>query len=71
MLPDLFEQVLWCIALLSKNKMFCFKTKGDASHWMGNFYKETTYDGESITAVMVSTSDKSTSVRYQALGFKW
>jgi hypothetical protein len=50
--------------------MFCFKTKGDASHWMGDFYKETTYDGESIMTVMVSTSDKSTSIRYQALGFK-
>jgi hypothetical protein len=37
---------------------------------MGDFYKETTYDGESITTVMVSTSEKSTSIRYQALGFK-
>jgi hypothetical protein len=32
------------------------------------FYKEKTYDGESITAVMGSTSEKCTSVRYQTLG---
>jgi hypothetical protein len=58
------------LSLAFEKKMFCFKTKGDASHWMGDFYKETTYDGESIMTVMVSTSDKSTSIRYQALGFK-
>jgi hypothetical protein len=35
-----------------------------------DFYKEKTYDGESITAVMGSTSENGTSVRYQTLGFK-
>jgi hypothetical protein len=34
------------------------------------FYKENTYDGESIMAMMDSTSDKGTFVRYQTLGFK-
>jgi hypothetical protein len=23
------------LSLALENKMFCFKTKGDASHWMG------------------------------------
>jgi hypothetical protein len=36
----------------------------------GKFYKEKNYDGESIMAVMGSTSEKSTSVRYQTLSFK-
>jgi hypothetical protein len=35
----------------------------------GNFYKEKNYDGESIMAMMGSTSKKSTSIRYQFLGF--
>jgi hypothetical protein len=34
-----------------------------------NFTKKT-YDGESITTVMDSTSEKGTSDRYQALGYK-
>jgi hypothetical protein len=52
---------------LALNKMFlnkkgCFTLDGD-------FYKEKTYDGESIMVVMGSTSEKSISVRYQTLGF--
>jgi hypothetical protein len=37
--------------------MFCFKTKGDVSDWMGSFQKKR-LDGESIMAVMSSTSEK-------------
>jgi hypothetical protein len=37
--------------------MFCFKTKGDASQWMGIFTKKTC-DGGSIRALMGSTSEK-------------
>jgi uncharacterized protein YegJ (DUF2314 family) len=57
------------LSLAIENKMFCLK-KSDISHWMGIFYQEKSYDGESITAVMGSTSKKSTSTRYQTLGFK-
>jgi hypothetical protein len=52
-----------------ENKMICFE-KGDASHWMANFYKQKTYDGGSIIVVMGSTSEKCTSVWYQTLGYK-
>jgi hypothetical protein len=38
-------------------------------HTGWDFYKENTNDGGSITAVMGSTSEKSTFVRYQTLGF--
>jgi hypothetical protein len=40
-----------------EKQMFCFKTKGDASQWMGMFSK-IKLDGGSIMAVMGSTSDK-------------
>jgi hypothetical protein len=50
--------------------MFGFKTKSDTSYWMGIFTKKNNYDGESIRALMGSTSEKSTSARYQTLGFK-
>jgi hypothetical protein len=56
------------LSLAVENKMFCFE-KGDASHWMGIFTKKR-LDGESIMAVMGSTSEMGTSVRYQTLGFK-
>jgi hypothetical protein len=46
------------LSLALENKMFCFKTKGDASYWMGIFTKKNTYDGESIMAMMGSTSEK-------------
>jgi hypothetical protein len=49
--------------------MFLFP-KDDASHGMRIFYKEKTDDGGTITAMMDSTSEKSTSARYQTLGFK-
>jgi hypothetical protein len=55
------------LSLALENKMFCFKTKGDASHWMGIFTKGKTYDGKSIMAMMGSTSKKCTSVKCQAL----
>jgi hypothetical protein len=28
------------LSLALENKMFCFKTKGDASYWMGIFTKK-------------------------------
>jgi hypothetical protein len=28
------------LSLALENKMFCFKTIGDASHWMGTFTKK-------------------------------
>jgi hypothetical protein len=40
-----------------ENKMFCFKQKV-MLHKGWEFYKEKTYDGESIMAVMGSTSKK-------------
>ena len=39
-------------------QMFCFETKGDASCGMVIFTKKNTCDGESIMAVMGSTSEK-------------
>jgi hypothetical protein len=50
--------------------MFCFFKKGDASFGMGDFSNKR-LDGESIMVVMGSTSEKSTSAKYQTLGFKW
>jgi hypothetical protein len=38
-----------------EKQMFCFKTKGDASQWMGCLSK-VKLDGGSIMAVMGSTS---------------
>jgi hypothetical protein len=38
---------------------------------METFTNKKTYDAESITVVMGSTSKKSTSVMYQTLGLKW
>jgi hypothetical protein len=38
--------------------MFCFKTKGDASQWMGIFLQRKTCDDGSIMAMMGSTSEK-------------
>jgi hypothetical protein len=40
-----------------EKQMFCFKTKGDASQWMGCFQK-IKLDGGSIMAMMGSTSRK-------------
>jgi hypothetical protein len=51
-----------------ENKMFCFKQKV-MLHMGWGFYKKNTYDGESIMTMMGSTSEKSTSARYQNLGF--
>jgi hypothetical protein len=48
--------------------MFCFK-KVMLHTGMGVFTKKT-FDGESITTMMDSTSEKSTSDRYQVLGYK-
>jgi hypothetical protein len=48
--------------------MFCFK-KVVLHTGMGVFTKKT-YDGESITAMMDSTPEKSTSDRYQIFGYK-
>jgi hypothetical protein len=46
------------LSLALEKKIFCFKTKGDASYWMEIFTKKITYDGESIMAMMGSTSEK-------------
>jgi hypothetical protein len=40
-----------------ENKMFCFKQKVMLHMGWGLFYKEKTCDGESIVAVMGSTSE--------------
>jgi hypothetical protein len=40
-----------------EKQMFCFKTKCDASHWMGCFSK-IKLDGGSIMAMMGSTLEK-------------
>jgi hypothetical protein len=48
--------------------MFCFK-KVMLHTRMGVFTKKT-YDGESMMVVMDSTHEKSTSDRYQVLGYK-
>jgi hypothetical protein len=50
--------MIFMILSFALEKMFCFKTDCDASNWMGIFYKEKTYDGGSIMAVMGSTSEK-------------
>jgi hypothetical protein len=55
-------------SLALENKMFCFK-KVMLHTGMGIFTKKT-YDGEFITTVMDSTPEKSTSVKYQTLGYK-
>jgi hypothetical protein len=46
-----------------------FLNKDDASYGMGSFPKKR-LDGESIMAMMGSTSERCTSDRYQTLSFK-
>jgi hypothetical protein len=58
------------LSLALEDKMFCLKTKGDASHWMGIFTKKKTYDGGSITTVMGSTSEKKYLCQVLNFGFK-
>jgi hypothetical protein len=56
LLPDLLK-VFLCLALLYKTKCFVLN-KRCCFILDGSFYKEKTYDGESIMAVMGSTSEK-------------
>jgi hypothetical protein len=56
---------LWCLALLRKQKCFVLKRWCFTLEW--EFLQRETYDVESFTVVMGSTSEKSTSARYQAL----
>jgi hypothetical protein len=51
-----------------ENKMFCF-TKDDASKWVGCFSK-TKLDGESIMAMMGSTSEKMYLYQVPTFGFE-
>jgi hypothetical protein len=53
---------------LEKTKCFVLKQKL-MLHTGWEFLQKKTYDGESIMVVMGSTSAKSTSIRYQTLGF--
>jgi hypothetical protein len=52
-----------------ENKMFCSKQKVMLRMGWG-FYKENTYDGESIMAVMGSTSKKMYLCQVPNFGFK-
>jgi hypothetical protein len=56
------------LSLALENKMFCFKKV--MLHTGIGFFTKKTYDGESITTVLDSTPEKSTSVRYQILDYK-
>jgi hypothetical protein len=56
------------LSLALENKMFCFKKV--MLHTGMRIFTKKTYDGEYITIVMDSTPKKSTSVRYQILGYK-
>jgi hypothetical protein len=64
------KRILWCLALLYKNKMFCFKTKGDASYWMGIFTKKRLVMVNPSGPWWVQHLKRCTSARYQTLGFK-
>jgi hypothetical protein len=67
----LWKGFLWFLALLLKNKMFYFKTKGDASHWMGIFTKKRLVMLNPSGPWWVQHLKRCTSLRYQTLGCKW
>jgi hypothetical protein len=56
------------LSLALENKIFCFKKV--MLHTRMGFVTKKNYDVESILAVMDSTPKKSTSGRYQTLGYK-
>ena len=56
LIPVLLKS-FFMLSLALENKMVCFLKKDDASYGMGSFEKKR-LDGESILAVMGSTSEK-------------